>query len=94
MDKEELVNELCNLFERQTYYDYNSLARATNQPQNWLKEVLNDLCIYNKRGPHKVFGKERERECNVLKGEYCLKPEYRTGGTADMGKESGTGQPL
>jgi transcription initiation factor TFIIF subunit beta len=56
MERDELVNALCNLFERQTYWDFNSLARSTDQPQNWLKEVLGDICIYNKRGPHKVGG--------------------------------------
>jgi len=31
--------------------------------QQFLKEILNDLCVYNKRGPHQ--------------GTHELKPEYK-----------------
>jgi hypothetical protein len=46
MPKDDLVDLIFSLFEKSTYYDFNSLVKATNQPQLYLKEILNDLCMY------------------------------------------------
>jgi len=63
MEKNDLIDIIFGIFEKSTYYDIKSLATATNQPTGFLKDVLNDLCILNKRGPHK--------------GMYELKPQYK-----------------
>ena len=45
------------------YYNIRDLVRETNQPVSYLKEVLNDVCNYNLKNPHKNM--------------WELKPEYR-----------------
>eukprot|EP00250_Pteridium_aquilinum_P028129 c36630_g1_i1 orf=675-1451(-) len=51
------------LFEQQAYWTLKQLVAETQQPEAFLKEVMSDLCIYNKRGPNQ--------------GKYELKPEFR-----------------
>jgi len=63
LEEKELINKLFQIFEQSTYYDLRALALATRQSSVWLREVLNKMCIYNKRGPHK--------------GMYELKPQFK-----------------
>lgn len=51
------------LFEQQPYWTLKQLVGETQQPEAFLKEVMSELCIYNKRGPNQ--------------GKYELKPEFR-----------------
>lgn len=51
------------LFEQQAYWTLKQLVAETQQPEAFLKEVMSELCIYNKRGPNQ--------------GKYELKPEFR-----------------
>jgi transcription initiation factor TFIIF subunit beta len=62
-DRRELEEIVFNLFERRPNWALKQLVEETDQPVAFLKEVLNDLCIYNKRGANQ--------------GTYELKPEYR-----------------
>ncbi|KAL6845228.1 hypothetical protein ACP4OV_024723 [Aristida adscensionis] len=62
-DRGELENILFKLFERQPNWSLKQLMQETDQPEQFLKEILNDLCVYNKRGPHQ--------------GTHELKPEYK-----------------
>jgi hypothetical protein len=39
------------------------ISRVTKHKKQHLKETLNEICIYNTRGPHK--------------GRYELKPQYK-----------------
>lgn len=62
-DRRELENIIFKLFERQPNWALKQLVKETDQPEQFLKEILNDLCVYNKRGPHQ--------------GTHELKPEYK-----------------
>ncbi|WOL16765.1 general transcription factor IIF subunit 2-like [Canna indica] len=62
-DRGELENIIFKLFERQPNWALKQLVQETDQPEQFLKEILNDLCIYNKRGPNQ--------------GTHELKPEYK-----------------
>ena len=50
-------------FEKHTYWNLKGLVKNTNQPVNYLKEILDEICNYNTRGPYK--------------NTYQLKPEYK-----------------
>jgi len=63
MAKNDLIDLIFTTFEKSTYFDLKTLEDETDQPTLYLKEVLNELCIYNKRGPHK--------------GMYEIKPEFK-----------------
>ncbi|WOL09662.1 general transcription factor IIF subunit 2-like [Canna indica] len=62
-DRNELENIIFKLFERQPNWALKQLVQETDQPEQFLKEILNDLCVYNKRGPNQ--------------GTHELKPEYK-----------------
>ncbi|KAK3165582.1 hypothetical protein QOZ80_1AG0035000 [Eleusine coracana subsp. coracana] len=62
-DRTEMENILFKLFERQPNWSLKQLMQETDQPEQFLKEILNDLCVYNKRGPNQ--------------GTHELKPEYK-----------------
>ena len=54
------------LFERQSLWSFKQLVAETRQPAVWLKEVLTELAVLNRRGPNT--------------GMYALKEEYRRRG--------------
>ncbi|GKA42117.1 transcription initiation factor IIF subunit beta [Tanacetum coccineum] len=62
-DRGELEDIMFKLFERQPNWALKQLVLETDQPAQFLKEILNDLCVYNKRGSNQ--------------GTYELKPEYK-----------------
>ncbi|XP_074572943.1 uncharacterized protein LOC141829384 [Curcuma longa] len=62
-DKQELVNILFKLFEKQPNWALKQLVQETDQPEQFLKEILNEICVYNKRGPNQ--------------GTHELKMEYK-----------------
>ncbi|KAF3446384.1 hypothetical protein FNV43_RR11563 [Rhamnella rubrinervis] len=62
-DRGELEDIMFKLFERQPNWALKQLVQETDQPAQFLKEILNELCVYNKRGTHQ--------------GTYELKPEYK-----------------
>jgi len=62
-DRTEMENIIFKLFERQPNWALKALVHETDQPEQFLKEILNDLCVYNKRGPNQ--------------GTHELKPEYK-----------------
>lgn len=62
-DRTEMENIIFKLFERQPNWALKALVQETDQPEQFLKEILNDLCVYNKRGPNQ--------------GTHELKPEYK-----------------
>ncbi|KAJ3276181.1 hypothetical protein HDV01_005629 [Terramyces sp. JEL0728] len=62
MDKDPLLDILFGMFEAKQYYSFKQLAdkyltfnSRTNQPQAWLKEILAEVCILNKKGEHAGF---------------------------------------
>lgn len=62
MPRNELMDVLFVAFDRYPYWSFKGLLEHIRQPSQYLKEVLNDICILNKRGPYA--------------GNYQLKPEY------------------
>jgi transcription initiation factor TFIIF subunit beta len=51
-------------FQQRDYWNIKDLNEYTRQPIVYLKEVLNEVCLYHNSGPNK--------------GLYELKPELRT----------------
>ena len=54
---------LLFLFFTFQYYNIKDLAKGTRQPITYLKEILNEVCTYNVKNPHRNM--------------WELKPEYR-----------------
>ncbi|PVU89584.1 hypothetical protein BB559_005029 [Furculomyces boomerangus] len=61
--RNELLDLLFTAFEKYTYWTFKGLVEYTKQPSPFLKEVLNDIAILNKRGPYSSM--------------YNLKSEFR-----------------
>ncbi|KAF8075567.1 hypothetical protein N665_1080s0006 [Sinapis alba] len=72
-DRGELEAIMFKLFEGQPNWTLKQLVQETDQPAQFLKEILNELCVYNKRGSNQ--------------GTYELKPEYKKAGEDDTGGE-------
>ncbi|KAE8717970.1 Transcription initiation factor IIF isoform 3 [Hibiscus syriacus] len=62
-DRGEMEDIMFKLFERQTNWTLRQLIQETDQPEQFLKDILKDLCIYNNKGTNQ--------------GSYELKPEYK-----------------
>ncbi|KFK34480.1 hypothetical protein AALP_AA5G150900 [Arabis alpina] len=62
-DRREMEEVMFNLFERQSNWTLRQLIQETDQPEQFLKDLLRDLCIYNNKGSSQ--------------GTYELKPEYK-----------------
>ncbi|KAM7517229.1 hypothetical protein LguiA_006812 [Lonicera macranthoides] len=76
-DRGELEDIMFKLFERQPNWALKQLVQETDQPAQFLKEILNELCVYNKRGANQ--------------GTCELKPEYKKSvedTSAELGFES------
>jgi len=63
LPRNDLLDLLFKLFEDFEYWNMKGLLEQTQQPQVWLREVLNEIAVLNKRGPYT--------------GMYQLKPEFR-----------------
>ena len=59
----------------QSLWNLMQLQKETDQPATWLKEVLSEVAILNKRGPNAKL--------------WELKKEYRAGGGAEVEMEEG-----
>ncbi|KAG7587147.1 Winged helix DNA-binding domain superfamily [Arabidopsis thaliana x Arabidopsis arenosa] len=70
-DRGELEAIMFKLFEGQPNWTLKQLVQETDQPAQFLKEILNELCVYNKRGSNQ--------------GTYELKPEYKKSAEDDAG---------
>nr|KAJ3417742.1 hypothetical protein HK105_000856 [Polyrhizophydium stewartii] len=75
MSRKDLHDILFPLFNEFQYWNLKGLVERTNQPQAWLKEVLAEVCILNRRGPYT--------------GMYQLKPEFTAGGSGGAPGPSG-----
>ncbi|CAA7042623.1 unnamed protein product [Microthlaspi erraticum] len=62
-DRGEIEAIMFKLFEDQSNWTLKQLVQKTDQPAQFLKEIMNELCVYNKRGSNQ--------------GTYELKPEYK-----------------
>lgn len=57
--------QLLDLFQIKPYYSIGELGHATQQPSDWLKQILADVCVQDKQGPHR--------------NHYHLNEKYSTG---------------
>ncbi|XAR52387.1 DNA helicase [Bertholletia excelsa] len=62
-DRAEMEEIMFKLFERQPKWTLKQLLHETDQPEQFLKDLLKDLCVYNNKGANQ--------------GTYELKPEYK-----------------
>ncbi|XP_011505530.1 PREDICTED: general transcription factor IIF subunit 2 [Ceratosolen solmsi marchali] len=62
-DKDVVLDMLFAAFEKHQYYNIKDLVKITRQPVVYLKEILNEVCNYNLKNPHRNM--------------WELKPEYR-----------------
>ncbi|KAI8138317.1 transcription initiation factor IIF, beta subunit-domain-containing protein [Fennellomyces sp. T-0311] len=78
MPRNELMDVLFAAFEKYPYWSFKGIVEHTKQPSQYLKEVLADICILNKRGPYA--------------SNYQLKPEYKQRpSAAELQNEGGGG---
>jgi len=61
IDKGKLLDMLFNAFETKDYWTFKQLAVITKQPHVYLKENLNEICDYNKRGANKSYYQLKEQ---------------------------------
>lgn len=69
MDENQLITLVFYFFELSSppgwpFWGLSELAELTDQPENFLRGVMEKLCIHIRKGPHK--------------NQYILKPEYRS----------------
>ncbi|XP_065882001.1 uncharacterized protein [Euphorbia lathyris] len=62
-DRGEMEDIMFKLFERQPNWTLRQLIQETDQPEQFLKDILKELCVYNNKGTNQ--------------GSYELKPEYK-----------------
>jgi len=63
LEKDQVEHLLLSAFQKHQYYTQKQLVAVTKQPEQYLKEFLNEMCVYNTKPPHKFM--------------WELKPEYR-----------------
>ncbi|GMS80149.1 hypothetical protein PENTCL1PPCAC_2324 [Pristionchus entomophagus] len=63
MDKDVLRQNIFMQFEKHEYYRLQDLQQLMNQPASYVKEILQEIAVYNSQPPHKSM--------------WNLKPEYR-----------------
>jgi len=61
-DKEVVLDMLFDLFAQKPHWEMKQLVDRTNQPQQYLKELLAEVAVYNKKGPNRQ--------------QFELKPEF------------------
>ncbi|KAG1470105.1 hypothetical protein G6F56_002877 [Rhizopus delemar] len=61
--RNELMDLLFAAFDRYPYWSFKGILEETKQPSQYLKEILSEICILNKRGPYA--------------GNYQLKQEFK-----------------
>ncbi|KAL8130604.1 hypothetical protein V2J09_019759 [Rumex salicifolius] len=62
-DRREMEEIMFKFFERQSNWTLKQLIQDTDQPEQFVKDILKDLCVYNNKGANQ--------------GTYELKPEYK-----------------
>ena len=70
MEKAQLEDKLMGLFERRNLWSFKQLVEETRQPAVWLKEVLSELAVLNRRGPNT--------------GQWTLKDMYKKKGAGGV----------
>jgi len=76
LPREEVITLLFQAFEKYDYWNFSGLVDFTHQPQPYLKEILGDIGLLNKRGPYV--------------GMWQLKSEYRNKKKEDIQQSNAT----
>ncbi|GMR60115.1 hypothetical protein PMAYCL1PPCAC_30310, partial [Pristionchus mayeri] len=63
MDRDLLRQNIFMAFEQHEYYRLQDMQQKFNQPASYVKEILQEIAVYNSQPPHKTM--------------WNLKPEYR-----------------
>ncbi|KAL1919431.1 uncharacterized protein VTP21DRAFT_2124 [Calcarisporiella thermophila] len=74
--RHDLLDMLFKAFERYRYWSFKGLIEYTKQPAAYLKEIINEICVLNKKGAFNAM--------------YELKEEFRSGKMATEGAEPGS----
>ncbi|RIA96850.1 transcription initiation factor IIF, beta subunit-domain-containing protein [Glomus cerebriforme] len=80
MPKNELIDLLFGAFEKYTYWTLRGLKDYAKQPESYLKDVLNEIAILDKRGPY--------NNCYHLKPEYSQQSSAASESIAPLGLEA------
>eukprot|EP00741_Cyanophora_paradoxa_P020184 tig00000219_g19483.t1 len=75
VSKDEAINRILSAFESQPAMNIKDLSEKTDQPMNYLKEIMKDVCVNIRTGPNR--------------GLYELKPELK--GTSSSSGGAGAG---
>ncbi|KAK0536877.1 hypothetical protein OC834_001007 [Tilletia horrida] len=75
MPKNELLDMLWPMFESQTHIRLKALAERTQQPEAYLRDVLNEVADLHKRGPYT--------------GHYSIKPAFLSAVHASVRQQAG-----
>jgi transcription initiation factor TFIIF subunit beta len=73
-DREDVKKRLFDLFHEKKYWKTKNLAEETDQPDQFVNEILSEIAIKVESGPH--------RKC------WMLKPEYGGGESSDEDEDS------
>lgn len=83
MPKNELIDLLFGAFEKYAYWTLRGLKDYAKQPESYLKDVLNEIAILDKRGPY--------NNCYHLKPEYSRQSSTAEETIAPLGLDAGAG---
>ncbi|CAG8613820.1 9264_t:CDS:2 [Dentiscutata heterogama] len=78
--KNELIDSLFGAFEKYAYWTFKGLKDYVKQPESYLKEVLNEIAILDKKGHY--------NNCYHLKPEYSQNISAETVSVAPQGVEA------
>lgn len=67
MERQELEQVLFRLFERQSHWSFPALQKETDQPGQYLRQVLGDVALQVKKGPQKDMW-ELQRQFKIAGG--------------------------
>lgn len=51
-DRDVVMSKILQMFEKQEYISFNEIKKATNQPEDYLREILNQVAKYISSGEH------------------------------------------
>ncbi|CAI5452408.1 unnamed protein product [Caenorhabditis angaria] len=63
-DRDVLRGALFNAFEKHSYYRLHDLQQLTQQPISYVKDVLQEIAVYNPSPPHKSLWSLKPEYCN------------------------------
>lgn len=88
LEKEQLLDILFKLFESHPYWTLKGLKERTHQPEQYLKQVLDEIAILNKRGPYALtYQLKPENSINNKEGDNATGDDAGDGSDANKSPE-------